>query len=43
MINVCLTNGKILMYAKRYMVETYILQNQSDTIAWLAQMQRQLQ
>ena len=30
------------MYAKKYMVETYILQNQSNVITRLAQMQLQL-
>ena len=32
--------AEILIYAKRYTVETYVFQNQS---IWLAQIQRQLQ
>ena len=35
--------AEILMYAKKYTVETYILQNQSNAFTWLARMQRQLQ
>ena len=31
-----------LMYTKRYMAETYVLQNQNNAITQLEQMQRQL-
>ena len=33
----------VLMYDKRYTVETYILQNQINAFTRLARMQRQLQ
>ena len=35
--------SEILMYSKKYLVETQLLQNQSNVIIWLAWMQRQLQ
>ena len=41
-ISVWLMAG-ILMYAKMYTIETYILQNKSNAVTRLARMQRQLQ